>query len=458
MLLKKNWLAALLLSALALFLTLPVRAVEKGKISTTAEVVCAFRSFAALDPDPKTRNPDYMAKDFVSPDITDILPGLGQRFDSAKIAVDTQDTGVFYYVNARTHHMDKLLEQALDDGASQVVILGAGFDSRAYRFHEGYPEVRFFEIDLPTTSQDKQNRVEKILGKKPGWVSYVAINFNNQTLDEVLTKAGFDKTQKTFYLWEGVTYFISPTGVDNTLSFVAEHSAAGSQLVFDYMLEDVVQGTDYSAYGARKTVFWVAMQGEPYVFGIVPDDLKGYVNQHGLKLLTDLGPQQLSRRYLIGSQGLPIGRIAGFLRIAQVKVVQPAERKQLIAQAEASAKRSKNVLAKAQKVAIPEEVQQLLESQVHCFKTKNLQALQDNYADSYFQDGHGKADLITFVERIFRSNNFAHYDIVLTRFDRKGDRAKIDGFVDRQDYRMPLIVQHIVREVDGKWRWIGNQR
>ncbi len=454
---QKLGIAACLLWSLAFICTLPALAVEKGKVSTTAEVVCAFRSIAALDPDPKTRNPDSMAQYFVNPDMMGRFPGLGLEFEDAKVAMDYLDTGTFYYVNARTLHMDNLLQQALDGGVSQVVILGAGFDSRAYRFHKQYPEVRFFEIDLPATSEDKQKRVEKILKEKPGWVNFVAIDFNSQTLDEVLEKAGFAYNRKSFYIWEGVTYFISGVAVDDTLNFIAKRSAPDSQLVFDYMLEDVIQGADYSAYGSRKTVFWVALHGEPYVFGIAPKNLEGYVNHHGLKLLSDLGPQQLTRRYLLDSQGKPRGKIAEFLRIVHAEVPQPDEKNQLITKAAASVDQLGITSPPLQKVKIPEEVQQLLDQQIHCFKTKNLEALKDNYSESYLQDGYGKNDLIAFVRGLFQSAEFENYDIMLTRFEQDGERAMIDGYVDRKMFRIPLMVQHIIREADGRWRWIGNQ-
>ncbi len=456
--LRKYWLAGFLSLSLALFSIRPAVAVDEGKTSTTAEAVCAFRSIAALDPDPKTRNPDHMAKYFVNPAMVGIFPGLGQKFDSAKIAIDMMDTGVFYYVNARTHHMDNLLKQALDNGATQVVILGAGFDSRAYRFHEQSPDVRFFEIDLPATSQDKQQRVKTILGRKPEWVTYVAIDFNTQTLDEVLTRAGFTKDQKTFYIWEGVTYFISETGVDSTLRFIAEHSAPGSQIVFDYMLEDVVRGADYSAYGARKTVFWVASQGEPYVFGIAPENLESFVGLRGLKLLSDLGPRQLSQRYLTDSQGQPRGKIAEFLRIVHVEVVPPVERARLIGQSAAAPERLRNHFVEPQRVEVPEGVRQLMDHQARCFKAKDLEAIKDDYSESYFHDGHGKYDLISFISRMFQSGYFENYDIVLTRFEQNGGQAIIDGFVDRKDYRTPLVIQYIAKEADGRWRWIGNQK
>jgi len=84
-------------------------AVEPGKTSYTAEAVCAFRSIGASDPDPKTRNPDHMAKLFVNPALEKSFPGLGLDFEAAKLAMDLMRNGAYYYVNARTLHMDALL-------------------------------------------------------------------------------------------------------------------------------------------------------------------------------------------------------------------------------------------------------------------------------------------------------------------------------------------------------------
>lgn len=167
-------------------LVAPAQAVEPGKTSYTAEAVCAFRAIGAQDPDPKTRNPDHLAKRFMNPLWNQRFPGLGLVYQDAKLVMDRMNTGVYYYVNARTLHMDAMLTTTLKAGARQLVIMGAGFDSRAYRFHDSYPQVRFFEIDLPATSANKQQRVQKVLGRKPAWVTFVPIDFNTQTLGEVL--------------------------------------------------------------------------------------------------------------------------------------------------------------------------------------------------------------------------------------------------------------------------------
>jgi len=452
-------LVALLLVALGGGWSAPALAVDAGQTSYTAELVCAYRALGARDPDPKTRNPDDLAQQFVNPELIARMPGLGLKFDAAKVYIDMTDIGVFYYVNARTQHMDRLLRAALADGAEQVVILGAGFDSRAYRFHREFPQVRFFEVDLPATSQDKQRRVRKLLGGLPAWVSYVPIDFNRQRLSDVLPAAGFASDRKTFYVWEGVTYFIPEDAVDTTLRFIAEHSAPGSQAVFDYMLADVVQGADYSPYGARLVVFFVANRGEPYIFGIAPQRLQNFVNRRGLNLLSDLGPEELSRRYLIDSNGAPRGKISGFLRIAQVQVPAPAERQQLKARAEAKVEAP--AVARddlKHRVPVPAEVQQFFDRLAKAALARNLDALMANYSDHYLNDGRTKPDVTGFMRPLFAQRDCRQYRVVLTRFERHGDRAFIDGFVQREGFRTPLLVQDIIRESDGRWRWYGNQR
>ncbi len=436
-------------------------AVERGKTSYTAEAVCAVRSIGALDPDPKTRNPDHMAKLFVNHTTMRSFPGLGLEFEDAKLAMDQMNNGLLYYINARTHHMDAMLKKALASGFTQVVIMGAGFDSRAYRFHEAYPHVHFFEIDLPATSEDKQRRVAKILGKRPEWVTFVPIDFNTQTLEDVLGKAGFKKNQKTFYVWEGVTYFISEFGVDSTLRFIAENSAPGSRIVFDYMLEDVVKGANYSPYGARRIVFVVAFRGEPYVFGIAPQESEAFVNLRGLSLLSDLSPEDLTRRYLVQSNGAVSGKIAEFLRIVHVEVPEAAERASLAQEAQKRMKRftdKKHLDGTHHRVKVPKDIQALLDRYCNAVKNKEFSALSDCFSARYLSNGRTRQMVLGWLKRTYENRPVHEYKIVLTHLSVDGDRAKIDGFFNRKGFRTPVMVHDLIREADGRWRWYGNQQ
>jgi methyltransferase (TIGR00027 family) len=436
------------------------RAVEPGKTSSTAEAVCAYRSIGATDPDPKTRNPDDMARLFLNPALKGHFPGLGLPYEEAKVAMDWMKNGVFYYINARTLHMDALLRQALRSGFRQVVVLGAGFDSRAYRFHKDFPNVHFYEVDLPATSKDKQRRVLSILGRAPDWVTFVPIDFNTQTLEAVLPKSGFAADQRTFFVWEGVTYFISEAGVDHTLRFVADHSAPGSQIVFDYMPAKVVQGTDYSPSGARMTVFSVALMGEPYIFGIDPRHLKSFINLRGLELLSDLGPQELTRRYLIRSNGDVSGRIAGFLRIVHARVPEPARQARLRRDAQASGIASPGKLQEptVDRVSVPDDVQAFLNAYCESCRNADLAGMLTHFSRKYLLDGVTKEGMVPILKRACVDRRVSESHIVLTRYEQSGNIAKIDGYVQHSGYRIPLMIPEIVKEPDGHWRWYGNQK
>gem|GEM_PF-61519 len=431
--------------------------VDPGRVSGTAEATCAFRTIGATDPDPKTRNPDYLARHFLNPEWKGRFPGLGLEWDAAKFAMDQLKSGAFYYVNARTLHMDALLVKALKAGFRQVVILGAGFDSRAYRFHDAYPQVRFFEVDLPATSTDKQIRVEKLLGKRPDWVSFAAIDFNTQTLADVLAAAGFKTDQKTFYVWEGVTYYISEGGVDGTLRFIADYSAPGSEVVFDYMHADVTLGLDYSAYGARRVTFYVASRGEPYVFGIYPRHLETFVNLRGLDVHSDLGPGQLTQHYLIRSDGTVSGKICGFLRIVHA-VVPPKSKRQHLIQAANQRKiqldggRAGDL--ETHRVAIPDDVQAFLMAYSRALKNKDFESLEDFFSPDFLSGGtFNRQQVMGFIWRVYQHRSIHHHAVILTRFDRVGGRARVDGYVQRKGYRTPLMISHLAKEADGRWRW-----
>jgi methyltransferase (TIGR00027 family) len=215
--------------------------------------------------------------------------------------------------------MDSSLRQAVGDGAAQVVNLGAGYDSRAYRFRDVMPNVQFFEIDLPAMIHEKKRRLKEIFGQVPDYVAYVPIDFNIQNIPDELKKAGYDRHKKTFFIWEGVTMYISAEAVEDTLAFIAA-SAPGSSVIFDYMPLGAVQG-DFKKYpDVRGLSFWVAYRGEPFIFGIPEGKGVVYVEQRGLSVLSDLGPKELEAKYLTRSDGNLDGPCTSAFRIMHATV------------------------------------------------------------------------------------------------------------------------------------------
>ena len=317
--LPRNWYIGLIALLLIAALSSPAaQAVESGMLSITAEGVTAARALFAQHPDPKVRNDDHLAMQFVAPEYWHYNL-MHPDYETGVMITKTFRFYTNYYVNARTKHMDGLLRQAAENGAVQVVNLGAGYDSRAYRFRDAMPKARFFEIDLPAMIEEKKRRVQQVLGRVPQEVAYVPIDFNTQTIPGELKKAGYDPDRKTFFIWEGVTMYISAEAVDATLNFIAR-SAPGSSVVFDYMPLGAIQ-RDFKKYpDIRGLSFWVAYRGEPFIFGIAEGESAAYVRKRGLNVLSDLGPKDLEARYLTRSDGTLDGPCASAFRIMHAVV------------------------------------------------------------------------------------------------------------------------------------------
>ena len=293
----------------------PLRAHDE--VIGTAEGSCLARAAAACDRDPTVANPDYLAKHFLGPfyrlGLTVWPVWLLRRLMEWKLP------GGYGSHTARTHHGDRLLHAALVGGAQQVVILGAGYDTRAYRFREQLANVPVFEVDLPGTQARKKRRLQAVFGALPSHVRYVPIDFARQRLEQVLSAAGYDPALQTHFNWEGVTYYIDEPAVSRVLTFVREHAAPGSAIGFDYWPRSFVEG-DLSTYGARQLVKYAVEENhEPFLFGLNADEIAPYLERHGFDLVSDLGPDELSARYLYRRDGSLLARPWDVMRFAYAR-------------------------------------------------------------------------------------------------------------------------------------------
>jgi len=290
----------------------------------TAEAAAALRAAGAGARDELVRGPDRLAERFVrsGPRLTTIVKiPLVRRI--APLLAERLLPGSYWFEMARVKHMDGVLRRELAAGARQVVILGAGFDSRAYRFADRLAGIPTFEVDHPVTAAVKRARVHRILGRLPRHVRYVDADLSVAgELEKRLAKAGFGHGLRTLVIWSGVTPYIPEDGVDAVLRWLARAAAPGSSIVFDYAYREAVEGTGFF-YGAPQLRRRVAEGGEPLRFGIDRECMPGFLGARGLELVSDLGPDQLERRYLV-RRGRLAGRPYGFVAIAHARVTPVA--------------------------------------------------------------------------------------------------------------------------------------
>lgn len=213
---------------------------------------------------------------------------------------DNKTKGIYGSQICRTKYIDDSLQSAIESGIEQVVILGAGLDTRPYRI-SGHDHIRFFEIDMPSIQDYKKKKVESYLGSLPDNVVFIPIDFNIQTLDAVTAGKGWDFSKPVFFIWEGVTPYITEEAVGNTLRFISKN-APGSIVVFTYILKSVIDKNS-DIEGADVLVTYLEKYGITWHFGLDPSAVSAFLKEFNLKFIEDVGAAYFQENYLE-----PVGR------------------------------------------------------------------------------------------------------------------------------------------------------
>jgi len=304
--------------------------------SRTSIWAAGARAVGARIDHPHRHNPDYLADKLIGRAERDLIAPhpLATALDN-----DTPETRANPEVQSavstliiRTKFIDERLQAAVADGIAQVVIMGAGWDTRAHRFADVLRGARVFEIDQPATQNWKRRRVSEEIGKDPANLTYLPIDFRHQTLADVLASAGYDPKQKTFFIWEGVTMYLPEAAVRDTLRWIAQQ-APGSSVVFDFayraLIESIAQipkdwepPTEAARVGVER-LRQIAKWGEPWIFGIPTGASKEFLEELGLEHRETLGMSstEAAQRYLGWTEETPFpAAIRQFYAIAEAAV------------------------------------------------------------------------------------------------------------------------------------------
>ena len=201
---------------------------------------------------------------------------------------------------ARTKLIDELVEH-LVPSVDQVVILGAGYDTRPYRLASLAADA-VFEVDHPTTQTVKRSVLRRT-GTSTTGVTFVSVDFETDDVAKALVGAGYSPDRPTLFLWEGVTQYLSADAVDAVLSVLRHLSTDGSVLVFTYVDRAVIVGEVKAFPEAGRWLRGVDKRGEPWIFGITPAEAPVFLAQRGFQLIDDVSTMQAGARYFD-----PIGR------------------------------------------------------------------------------------------------------------------------------------------------------
>ena len=314
---------AVLLVAVMLFLSLAPesRAVGVDEVSYSAAMTAGMRAVAARHPDEKIRNPDYLAEKLVPPNFW-VFGVLHKDYARSMQFVKAFRVSAFYTINASSRHIDDLLKKGAQSGLRQVVNVGAGFDSRPYRFSREMPGIHFFEIELPYTSARKQAAVKSLLGELPANVTYIPAEYRTRHFINTLKRAGFDEKARTLFLWENNSAYMDPKVMDVTLRYIAQRTNPKNRVVMTYIPEAFVRG-EYGKMGwVRFRELRARAAGEPWKFGIPHQKTTDFFNRRGFKVIADIGAKELADRYLIRSDGKPDGKPTPYVRLVHAGVAR----------------------------------------------------------------------------------------------------------------------------------------
>jgi methyltransferase (TIGR00027 family) len=255
--------------------------------SRTAEHNALFRAIECVRaPQDRIVN-DWLSKEFLGVSFgfvallsrIPIFSGLLCRY------IDYRWPGSRTSVIARTRWIDDYLAAALANGALQIVMLGAGFDSRAYRI-AGAERACFFEVDHPNTSAAKTAHIRRIFGRLPEHVKCVPVDFQGDSLRKALESAGFNPQSRTLLIWEGVSNYLTEEAVRKTLTFVAG-LGAGTTLIFTYVDRRVIEAPKQFRGGSEVQRLFAKLE-EPWTFGLCPNETREFFRQCGFYLDRDL--------------------------------------------------------------------------------------------------------------------------------------------------------------------------
>jgi methyltransferase (TIGR00027 family) len=201
--------------------------------------------------------------------------------------------GAWTIIACRKRFIDDKLAVALTD-IDAVVILGSGLDTRGLRLAQQY-DIPVFEVDLPVNISRKKAAVQRAITPIPPSVHLVGLDFERDDFIGTLTENGYRTEARTFFVWEGVTQYLTEDAVRTTLAAL-QGAPAGSRLVFTYVRSDFIDGTNM--YDAAVLYKRFRQRQQVWKFGLQPDEIDEFVGSYGWRLVEQAGPDYYQQHYL----------------------------------------------------------------------------------------------------------------------------------------------------------------
>lgn len=285
---------------------------ENNQVSLTALTSAFVRAYHAKHSTPKIFD-DFLADEILTPEIkTNLeqnLPELLKAFNPEGAAsCPDQATAIAWVIQemmnastllGRARYTEDSLANAINHGAKQYVILGAGMDTFAFREPKLVEHLQVFEVDHPSTQAFKRSRINHLGWKQPEQLHFIPLDFTQDPLVSGLNRAGYKLKLPSLFSWLGVSYYLAREVVFATLRDIANASSPGSVIIFDYL--------DADAFAPGKmcknvqVLHAIGQQvGEPLKSCFDPLTIDSDLEALGLRLKENLNPDDIEKRYFKG--------------------------------------------------------------------------------------------------------------------------------------------------------------
>ncbi len=254
-----------------------------NKPSETALATVSLRALSNYEISEELHTEDMLAELFIPEDKKAYFKSIEAR-ESIKKSLPP---GLYAYVIARTKYFDKIYSDSIRNGIKQIVFLGAGYDSRPYRFKEYSGKIKIFELDAKATQDYKRKILSESHIVIDDCISYISLDFESEDFIKHLIDNGYKKTDKTLFIWEGVTFYLSKEAVIQTLTSISNILTNGSRVVFDFQ-----------TINSQADLIDTGLKDETIKFGLKEIEIEQFVINFGFKIIEQLRAKEIESLFL----------------------------------------------------------------------------------------------------------------------------------------------------------------
>ena len=285
--------------------------------SKMAEGIAVQRCAESLLPEDVRLFSDPYAIRFIDPAMVAWARDHPAEVQAKADEIERNMPGANNAIRGRIRYIDDVVQNAAAEGFSQIVILGAGYDTRAYRIASLKGKIRVFEIDRQETLARKIGILKNIFGTLPDHVAFVPHDLGQGPWWPALESTGFSPSQKTLFLLEGLVMYLPRTEVEALLAGIAEQAGAGSAVLFDFISQAMANGSS-DAKGEREIREGTIRIGEPLRSGFADGEVVPFLTGLGYSGIQVISSRAFAQMYFTGKKA--DRKVSGWISLAYAVV------------------------------------------------------------------------------------------------------------------------------------------